>query len=486
MNLESEKGTLAALLTIKDFAATLPFRLSEADFFEKGHQVLAKVILKLGADGHAVINRDMITSTARDMGLTNFPELTNDGQLIDDILISKPSKEEATLYVKQLKKESLRNIAAENLQKLRVYIKETNDPLAQMISMCEDTILRLTSSADFTENTVIRLGELIEDYVNFLGDNPGADGLDIGFPEWQKCVGGVSNGKVHMFIATFKTGKSSIGQRAALLLSKFIPVLIVDTEMTTQEQMNRLICMLIKMPYEKLREGHWKNPKHEDYKYFDKLQQGIKDFKELKLDFLSATGKNVVDMIPVMRRWVIQNKVSSDGKFPKGLIIYDYLKLNSSEELSKTKMQEYQKLGLDAAALKDFANKYKLPIITFGQTNREDDMTIDCMGASKRLGDLCDSVTLFKEKTPEILAKDPTGSHLFRVFLSRHGPSTKYGHHIRVDFDKSFGHMEEKGMYEPASIPPPTTPFGKPFKKKSAPVTPTNDELMESQFDYDD
>lgn len=482
MNLEAEKAVIAALINLNDFASTLPFKLTEDDFFERGNKAIIKVINKLMADGVIKFSKELINSTARDMNLTEFNTLTKDGQIIDELCKRIITKDEAIVFLKQVKKESLRFAAVINLESLTDYLDTTDEPLIKMLAKCEDTIFKLTSSADFSENTIIRLSDEVDEYIKFLGNNPGQDGLDIGFAEWQRRLGGIGNGKVHMVIATNKTGKSTIGLHAARLLSKFIPVLVVDTEMTKEDQILRTLGMITKVPYEKIKEGHWMNPKEEDYKFYDRLMQGIKDFKGLNIHYLSASGKSVVDMIPAMRRWVIQHKAASDGKFPRGLIVYDYLKLTSYEELAKAKLQEWQKLGLDAGALKDFAIKYKIPVLTFGQTNREDDDTINCLGASKRLADLCDSITLFKAKTPEILAKDPIGTHLMRVFVSRHGPSTDYNQHIRVNFDKSIGYLEELGLYTSASGVQTTRKYKK--KNTVAALDAVIDEL--SDIDADD
>lgn len=481
MNLEAENATIAALIGTPDFATTLPFKLTEDDFFEHGNKLIIKVINKLMADGVTKFSKELINSTARDMNLTEFAARTKDGEVIDELSKRIISKDEATVFLKQVKKESLRFAAILNLESLTDYLGSTDESLIKMLAKCEDTIFKLTSSADFSENTIIRLSDEVDEYIKFLCNNPGQDGLDIGFTEWQRRLGGIGNGKVHMVIATNKTGKSTIGLHAARLLSKFIPVLVVDTEMTKEDQILRTLGMITKVPYEKIKEGNWTNPKHDDYKFYDRLMQGIKDFKKLDINYLSASGKSVIDMIPTMRRWVIQHKASSDGKFPRGLIVYDYLKLTSYEELAKAKLQEWQKLGLDAGALKDFAIKYKIPVITFGQTNREDDDTINCLGASKRLADLCDSITLFKAKTPEILAKDPIGTHLMRVFVSRHGPSTDFNQHIRINFDKSIGYLEELGLYTSAGVTPAQHKRKK--KKESLTLDTVLDELSDNSDD---
>jgi hypothetical protein len=208
-----------------------------------------------------------------------------------------------------------------------------------------------------------------------------------------------------------------------------------------------MLSNLIKVPTKIIKEGFWNDPEHDHHMFWHRIQQGAKDFKDLDITYIHAAGKQVTDMIPAMRRWVIQNKASAEGKFPQGLIVFDYLKLAGTGDMRRFDLKEYQLLGLQAGALKDFCNKYAIPCITFGQTNREDDDTINCLGASKRLADLVDSITLFKQKDEELLVKDGHGSHLFRIFIARHGPGTNFDEHIQMQYDKDTGVIGELGMY---------------------------------------
>jgi replicative DNA helicase len=425
MNLEAERGTLSAIITIEDFGHTLPFKLVVDDFRGAANRIIAQCVLNIIDEGHKP-TKNLITSTAKALAIDDFDELTNSGSAIDAIIALQPTSEEAIHYVRHLKKESIKHTAKDKFRGLVNYIDGTEDTLATIISTLEDTMLTLTSSADFSENKAIKLGDIIDEELSFCGDNPGHLGLDIGYPLWQERVGGISNGLVHMIIATNKTGKSNIGMNAAIEAGKHFPVLYIDTEMTPSILAIRMLSNLIKVPTKIIKEGFWNDPEHDHHMFWHRIQQGAKDFKDLDITYIHAAGKQVTDMIPAMRRWVIQNKASAEGKFPQGLIVFDYLKLAGTGDMRRFDLKEYQLLGLQAGALKDFCNKYAIPCITFGQTNREDDDTINCLGASKRLADLVDSITLFKQKDEELLVKDGHGSHLFRIFIARHGPGTNF------------------------------------------------------------
>ena len=482
MNLEAEPGTLSAFISIDDFAHLLPFRLTEEDFHNATNRSIAKSVLKIIGEGQKP-TRNLIVSTARSLSLEDFDEQTKDGKVLDEIINISPSQDEAILYIKQLKKESMKRVAKDELRNLSNYIQNTDDPLSSILQKFEDSVLSVTSSADFAENQGIKLSDIIDREIDFLGDNPGNNGIDIGFPNWQERIGGLANGLVHMIIATHKTGKSNIGMNAALEVSKNLPVLYIDTEMDESLVSQRIFSILTKVPTNLLKLGYWNQVDHEDHKFWNRIQQGKAEYKKLNITYIKAAGRQVVDMLPAMRRWIIQNKVAAEGKFPQGLIIYDYVKLASFNDMARFGMQEYQLLGLNMSALKDFCNKYKIPCLTFGQTNREEDSNMNCLGASKRLGDLVDSVSLFKAKTEEILTKDPNGSHLMRVFIARHGPATQENEHIQMQYDKATGQIGELGLFTYKRQPESEEREfnGKRRRKKTHDAT--TQEILDSELD---
>lgn len=483
MNIEAENGVLSSLINIDDFAFTLPFKLTEEDFTNSTNKVLARVILNIVESGQKP-NKNLIVSTAKTLAIDNFDELTKNSKIIDDIVALKPTSDEALLYVKQLKKESMKNTAKLELKNLINYINTTEEPLSQILTKFEDTVLSVTSSSDYSENQVIKLADIIDKELEFLGTNPGNMGLDIGMPNWQERVGGLSNGLVHAIIATNKTGKSNIGMNAALQISKHLPVLYIDTEMDSSLVSTRIFSILTKLPTAMLKKGYWNDPRHPDYENWPRVQAGKEEYKQLNISYIRAAGKQVTDMIPAMRRWVIQNKASAEGKFPQGLIIYDYVKLADFNDLKRFGLQEWQLLGLSMSALKDFCNKYKIPCITFGQTNREDDSTINCLGASKRIADLVDSVSLFKAKTPELQVKDPNGTHLIRIFVARHGPGTQEDEHIQMNYDKATGQMQELGVFKFEKKPEETNSyFSRKKRKKTDDITV--DDILEGDSGLD-
>lgn len=484
MNIDAEKGLISAILNIDEFYHSIPIKITEEDFQSSTNKLIYKILSTILSNGQKP-TKNLIRSTAKSLEIDDFDEQTKDGAAIQEIIDLKPTQEEALTYVKQVKKESIKKTAKAELKELYHYVDSTDEPLKDILTKFEDTVLKVTSSTDFAETEIVKLPNIIDRELDFFGNNPGNNGLDLGMPYWQQKVGGLANGMVHMIIATHKTGKSNIGMNAAVEISKYMPVLYLDTEMDESLVATRTFSILTKLRTNMLKEGFWKDAMHDDHKYFNRIQQGREEYKKLNITYIRAAGKQVKDMIPAMRRWVIQNKAAGEGKFPQGLIVYDYVKLADFSDLQKYGLAEYQLLGLSMSTLKDFCNKYKIPCLTFGQTNREDDSTINCLGASKRLGDLVDSISLFKKKTPEMLAKDPNGSHIVKVFIARHGPGTDDNEYIQYHYEKDVGTISELSVFKFEHKQEET----KSYKKKDTTPTPTpaaKQPAVETSIDDDD
>jgi replicative DNA helicase len=398
-----------------------------------------------------------------------FGSLCNDDMIIELFDIPPISVDESDKYFYQVKKEAVRRLYIDRLFKMRDYLDNTADPVVDIISRTEESIISVSDnfSGGSSSRDLYDLPSNAKDIIYKLAEDPGNNGLDIGFPIWQNYIGDISNGTVHMIIASFKVGKSQIGMKAALTAAvKYNkPVLLCDSEMNKEQQTVRAFGMFAKIPYWILKKGYWilddeelMGPEYNFQQGSNSLNQirtarmRIKDeelqaaFKKIPLKYLSINGMSVGEAIPHMRRWINRyTNIDKTSSVPNALIVYDYLKLPSFGA-GNNNLQEYQLLGLYAGQLHDFMNQYNLPCLTFGQTNREVDRSVNCIGASKRLGDLVDSLTIMFKKSPEERLIVPDGTHGLDVLVSREGESTNDdGGYINFDFDKTMGYAKEIG-----------------------------------------
>jgi hypothetical protein len=156
-----------------------------------------------------------------------------------------------------------------------------------------------------------------------------------------------------------------------------------------------------------------------------KISKATEALKNAKLYYKSIAGKPFEDQLSIMRRWLVKEVgLNADGTAKECVIFYDYLKLMDSAGISQD-MKEYQVLGFMMTSLHNFAVRYKVPIVSFIQLNRDGitKESTDTASGSDRIIWLCSNFTIFKRKSDEEIAEDgPTnGNRKLVPLISRHG-----------------------------------------------------------------
>jgi hypothetical protein len=132
--------------------------------------------------------------------------------------------------------------------------------------------------------------------------------------------------------------------------------------------------------------------------------------------------------------------LNHDGKAKPCVVIYDYLKLMSADQIT-ARLAEHQALRFLTQKLKAFAGRYGVPILTFAQMNRdgldyEDTRVI--RGSDGILDDIT-SFSIFKwksdEERAEVAMEHRKYTHKLIPLICRHGPAVKYGDYINVETD---------------------------------------------------
>ena len=217
--------------------------------------------------------------------------------------------------------------------------------------------------------------------------------------------------------------------------------------------------MLAKVPSEYIETGFWRMSESElrqhgvtDVKIIDEIiayGRRLKDprlwetVEKMPIFYQSISGLSVPDVIPHMRRWLLTHvKPDRDTRVPQCLIVYDYIKLAMTNEISRGVLQEWQQHGLHVSNLHDFINKYNVPMIAFGQTNNEVDEGIKCVAGGKRISENVDSVSYFKRKNNNERSMDGNGTHMARIFKSRYGRGL-WGSHINFEANLAYGEFVE-------------------------------------------
>jgi replicative DNA helicase len=238
------------------------------------------------------------------------------------------------------------------------------------------------------------------------------------------------------YVVTHNTGKSALADNVAINIGlSGIPVLMLDTEMSKEDHLNRIIASLTGIEINKISTGKFS----EDKENIEKVQVAVEKLKGAKYTYASVAGAPFENIINTIKRWIL-HEVGHDenGRTNDCVVIYDYLKLMSSSSISNN-LQEYQVLGFQITSLHNLAVKYDFPCLAFTQLNRDGITreTTDVVSGSDRIIWLCTSFSIFKDKSPEELAEDGpnAGNRKLIPIVSRHGPGMTDGNYINIKLE---------------------------------------------------
>jgi replicative DNA helicase len=224
------------------------------------------------------------------------------------------------------------------------------------------------------------------------------------------------------YIVTHNTGKTLLSDNMGFNIAKLgIPVLNMDTEMTKEDHINRLLAMIAEVEINNIETGKFSDSPDK----VNKILSAKEELKKCRLSHKSIAGKPFEDQLAIMRRWLVKEVgLNDDGTAKDCVIFYDYLKLMDSAGISQD-LKEYQLLGFMMTSLHNFAVRYKVPIMAFIQLNRDGitKESTDSASGSDRIIWLCSNFSIFKRKSDEEIAEDgaDNGNRKLLPIVSRHG-----------------------------------------------------------------
>ena len=427
----------------------------EIDFIDATHfsnemnQIIFHCVHKAISE-NAKVELASILSAANNLGLYEAIHNPDEIAFVRSLFNFPIHKENVTSHAAKIAKIKL---ARDLKQTLKACEKELNsvtgeEDLIDLISKVEEPILDATSEVYQSSNKQTEiLGSDIEDYLTYLSENiSDTVGIPTGFDRYDMSIGGGLRRKcVDLIAARPKIGKSMFGDAVALNVSSKlnIPVLMLDTEMSKEEHLNRMLANLSGVEINKISTGKFNENEIEKEKVHDAAEK----LKSIPYHYISIAGQAFEHIIGVMRKWIYQHVgFDESGRTKDCLIVYDYLKLMGSEGITNA-MQEYQVLGFQITKLHNFCVKYDVPCLSFVQLNR-DGITresTDVVSGSDRLIWLCTSFSIFKMKSDEEIAEDSIehGNRKLVPVVARHGCGLDDGDYISVKMFGNIGKIEE-------------------------------------------
>ena len=447
-DLASERAVLAALCQY-GLDCYLEIDFVDADHFTNDmNQLLYHCIYKSVSE-NSKVELASILSAANSLGVSESINNKEEMSFIRSLFNFPIHKENAKSHAIKIAKLKLARDLKKTLKACEKELDATSgeEDIMDLISKVEAPILDATADIYQSSNKKTEIiGEDIDDYIEYLSENVSDNvGIPTGFPRYDAAIGGGLRRKcVDLVAARPKVGKSMFGDAVAMNVSRLgIPVLMLDTEMSKEDHLNRMLANLSGVDINKISTGKFtENPLEKE-----KVEKAAQELKEIPYHYISIAGQSFENILALMRKWIYQHVGFDEAGVTRDcLVVYDYLKLMGSEGISSS-MQEYQVLGFQITQLHNFMVKYDVPCLSFVQLNRDGitKESTDVVSGSDRLIWLCTSFSIFKMKSEEEVAEDKieNGNRKLVPVVARHGCGLDDGDYISMNMFGSIGKLQE-------------------------------------------
>ncbi len=423
--------------------------LDTKDFYSSSSQKLFTVLKHLVHEkGIKQFDIPTVMTTAKLMGYEDFIGRNREEEFLQALMEQEsiPSNIESLAGV--LCKLSILRKCSSCVKNIRekLWTMNGNEPLDDILGAVQDPVFELTSKLFTDEDAMSNIARDFDETIDAILKEPQKlVGLPTGFPKWDASIGGgLRPGTVNVVGARPKLGKSYWCLNVAYNVAKAgTPVLYLDTELTKQYQMMRLIARHTGVDINSIETGQFS----ENKECLDSVM-GSGDFlKSLPITHCNIAGKSLKSIFSMAKRWLVKHVgLDDDGRAKPCLIVYDYLKLMDSADI-KGNMQEHQLLGFLISSMHNFAIDFNLPVLATVQLNRDgvEKEGGQVISGSDRILWLCSSFTILKHKLKVELAEDPpsNGKHKLIVTDTRFGPGMSPGEYINLKCRYEISEMVE-------------------------------------------
>jgi len=447
LDLGAERAVLAGLFSYGlESYVEISDIIDHNSFCHQNNQLIYKCIEKILLK-EAEVDLPALLSAADQLGFSEVIQTKQELQYIKSLMDFPVKKDNVLHFAAQVKKFEFARKIRSLASKIGRDIEEIkgDEEIDEIIGIIENPITEFLREDD-TRDKPERIGEDVDEYIEFLIENKCDQiGIPSGFDRYDAAIGGGLRRKcVDLVSARPKVGKSVFGDNVAVHVAKQgIPVLMLDTEMSKEDHLNRILSSLSGVPINEIANGSFA----EDEEKYISIQKAIEQIKNIPYTYVSVAGAPFENILNHIKRWVIQ-EVGTDenGRTNECLVVYDYLKLMSSTGISGN-IQEYQALGFQITNLHNLAVKYDFACLAFVQLNRDGitKESTDAVSGSDRLIWLCTSFSIFKEKSAEETAEDGprAGNRKLVPIVSRHGPGMQDGNYINLRMDGAHALLTE-------------------------------------------
>jgi len=456
-NVASEKAVISGLINhgINAFV-DIQSIVKEDSFTIDNNKVIFKCVTK-ALETSSSIDLTSILSAAKQLDLDEYLNKPDVLKHLQHLMRYEVKLENVRNHGLKIRKLQFTRELQNSLRHIYLGLNDVDgdQSVTEILSIAESRIEEIASEYIREDRSNPQLiGHNVIEYVeNLMDQEIRPPGISTGFPAFDLAIGGgLRRQCVDLIGARSKAGKSVLADNVAEFVTSLgdngIPVLMLDTEMSETDHQNRLLALLSRVPINNISSSSFKT----DEASVDNLKRAAKDLSERPYHYINVSGRPFDEILSVARRWLLKEVgYDKNGRMNDCLIIYDYLKLMSSDSLNGN-MAEFQALGFQITKLHNFCVQYDCPCLSFVQLNRDGitKETEDAVSGSDRLIWLATSFSIFKTKTDEefaqdkVLYGDKAGNRKLIPVVSRHGPGMESGY-ICMQMNGEIAEIKELG-----------------------------------------
>lgn len=435
-SLNIEKHVLSGLIKYPNLFADIEKFVEEKDFYNDVHRTIFCVIRSIVLNGEK-LDKVLLAEKIKNLGVS-FKDEIDIYSYVDNLDFTQIKPPAVIESAKELLKLTIRREIQEAAKEVQLFVEKSGSKDIDEIIGEADSLYNSKINSYSLQDEPIEVFEGMGDMVEERGSEPEPDaGLPTTFPEFNRLYGGLRAGNLYAVVARPGQGKTTWINNLVMKAGEIsdVPVLMLDTEMTTMDIQFRTASAITDVPMWYLETGNWR--KNEEL--VSKVRSSLGKRGSGAGCYHAFVGnKNIDQICSMVRRWYLSNV----GRGRPCIISYDYVKL-TGERVAQN-WAEYQAIGDKIDKLKKLAEEVNAPLITAMQLNRSGenfnrkggDITDDssAISLSDRLQWFASFVAIFRRKTLDEMADDGEsfGTHKLIPLKTRFQGKDAAGHHDLV------------------------------------------------------
>jgi|TARA_R110000744_G_scaffold106194_3_gene202390 replicative DNA helicase len=402
-----EGHVLGGLLKHPDVLPEVDSFVNAADFYNDVHQTIYCILRESILNGEK-IDKVLVSTKISNLGISSKDDI-DIFDYVNTLSYMSIARDSVIYSCKELVKYRIRRELSETADRIKQHVTNSgNEDLDSIIASTDSIYSDKVSSYSFDDDPQNVFDDL-EFKIEERGNSPTDDtGLATTYNEFNRLYGGLRDGNIYAIVSRPAQGKTTFINELCLgaAIKNDVPVLVLDTEMTTEEIQFRMAAAKTGVPLWFLETGKWRT----DEAMTEKVRSYFQELKTHKYYHYHVRNKTTDEVCAMIRRWHMKYV----GRGNKCVIAYDYVKL-TGEKVNQN-WAEHQAIGEKIDKLKRIAEEIKAPLITAMQMNRSGESfnrnsttLVDDSSAialSDRLQWFATFVAIFRRKTTDEIALD--------------------------------------------------------------------------------